>query len=393
MDIQFDQTFKISSTALYLNLGHPSLTINKAWATKLFIFYAIYTPSFVSFIYSSLFDDFTKICTNFSLAAVYCVISFNYGLLTIYKQRFINMIRIVEEDLRDSREFIDEDEKAVREFTAKGVYASKFWTSSCLLCGAMFFCKGVVGTSYSAFTGNFKPVAIQELIYPSYIEERKNGFLMYIIIFGSQTFYIVFSVLMYAGFNPLGPIFLMHACGQIQVTIQRVQRLFSDDDIDVDDLLKKLKDITRLTQRIYSFVDQIQHTHRLLYEMCIKTSVICLSTSLFAITESYKEGSVSFDLICYTFACTVQCGIPCYYCEVLLGKGEQLRVAIYECGWERFWVPKSRSIILVLLARTARPLGIYSVFSTVSLMAFGEGDTLRVETPIHHLFTGTLAVA
>ncbi|XP_063540026.1 uncharacterized protein LOC134749050 [Cydia strobilella] len=373
MDIRFDNTFKLSSTALYLNLGHPSLTRNLQWATKLFIFYIFYSPTFISLIYSSIFyDTFTKICTNLSIAAIYCIIIFNYGLLIIYKKRFIDMIKIVEEDLRDSRELIDEDEKAVKEFTAKGKQAAKFWTFCCILCGVMFICRGVFGTSYSALTGNFKPVAIHELTYPTYIEERKNGFLMYTVLFGLHTFYIVFTTLMYAGFNALGPIFIMHACGQIKVAIQQLERLFVDNDIDVDDIMKKLKKVTRRLQHIYSFVDQIQHTHRLLYEMCLKTSIICSAISLFAIIESYKEGSLSFDLICYCFAVLMQCGIPCYYCEVLLGKGEELRVAIYECGWERFWVPRSRSIILMLLARTVRPLGIYSVFSIVSLEAFSD---------------------
>ncbi|XP_063627453.1 uncharacterized protein LOC134798956 [Cydia splendana] len=334
MDIRFDNTFKLSSTALYLNLGHPSLTRNLRWAIKMFMFYAFYTPTFISLIYSSIFyDTFTTICTNLSIATLYCINIFNYGLLIIYKKRFIDIIKVVEEDLRGSRELIDEDEKAVKEFTAKGIQASKFWTSCCVLCSLTFFCKGAVGTSYSALTGNFKPVAIHELTYPTYIEERKNGFLVYIVIFGLQTFYIVFTTLMYAGFNTLGPIFIMHACGQIQVAIQQLDGLFLDNDIDDDNILKKLKNITRRLQHIYS---------------------------------------LNVHLICFSFAALMQSAIPCYYCEVLLGKGEELRIAIYDCGWERFWVPSSRSIILVLLTRTVRPLGIYSVFSTVSLKAFGD---------------------
>ncbi|XP_063368188.1 uncharacterized protein LOC134656558 [Cydia amplana] len=379
MDIRFDNTFKLSSTALYLNLGHPSLTINLQWATKMFMFYVLYTPSFLSLIYSSIFyDSFTKSCTNLSLATLYCINIFNYVLLIVYKKRFIDIIKMVEEDLLDARELIDEDEKAVKEFTAKGIRASKLWASCCALCGVMFFCKSVIGTSYSVLTGNFKPVAIHELTYPPYIEERKNGFLMYIVIFVSQTFYIVFTTLMYAGFNVLGPIFIMHACGQIQVAIQQLDRLFMDNDIDVDDVLKKLKNITHRLQHINSFVDQIRHTHQLLYEMCLKTSISCVAISSFAIIESYKEGSLNIHLICFSFAALMQSGIPCYYSEVLLGKGEELRVAIYECGWERFWIPKSRSIILVLLTRNMRPLGIYSVFSIVSLKAFADEERITI---------------
>uniref|UniRef100_A0A0V0J0Y6 Odorant receptor n=1 Tax=Cydia pomonella TaxID=82600 RepID=A0A0V0J0Y6_CYDPO len=372
MDVRFDNTFKLTSAALYLNLAHPFLTRNLQWAIRIFIFYVFYTPSFIFLIYSSFYDTFTKICTNLSISVLYCINLFNYGLLIIYKKPFMDMIKIVEENLRNSRELIDEDEKTVKEFTAKGIKAAKFWTFCCVLVGVMFSSKAVIGTSYSAFTGNFKPVAIHELTYPAYIEERKNGFLMYIVIFGFHTFYIVFTILMDAGFSPLGPIFILHACGQIQVAIQQVERLFLDNDIDVDDILNKLKNITRRLQNIYSFVDQIQYTHRLLYEMCLKASTIFVAISLFAIIESYKEGSLNFDLLCYSFSALLLCGIPCYYCEALLGKGAELRVAIYECGWERFWVPKSRSIILVLLTRTVRPLGIKTVFCTLSLEAFGD---------------------
>ncbi|XP_063626985.1 odorant receptor 2a-like [Cydia splendana] len=374
MGVKFDKTFQISTTALYWNLGHPSIPVTLKWVIKMLIFYRmmIYCPVFITMIYSSIYyDSFSRICTNLGLAAVFGIISFNYTILIVYKKRFIQMMRIVEEDLERSSELNIEDEIVVRGYTAKGRKVTKYWLNVCIICDG-FICKPVLGTTYFALTSNFTLVPIHELTYPTNLEERKNEFDMYLLIIAFQLFYVLLSSLMYVGFNPLGPIFIMHACGQMDLAIRQVRRLFLENNIKIEERIRRLRDIVRLVQNIYSFVDQIQETHKLLFEMYLKTSTVVIPISCFGIIESYHEGNLSLDLIGYVFACYTQCFIPCYYCEFLLSKGEEFRNAIYSCGWERYWGSRSRSMILLMLTRTARPLRIHALFSIVCFEAFAN---------------------
>nr|AXF48788.1 odorant receptors OR41 [Lobesia botrana] len=373
MDTKFDDIFKLSAVALKLNLGYPYLPLTLKWAAQIFVRYLGFLPTFLSLIYSSIyFDGFTKICSNLGLAVVFFVITINYSLLTIFKKTFCDMIRITEENLNCFKKH-SEDEIVIRDYVDKGKSVAKAWLLICAVSGGVFPCKAIAGTLYYTLTtGNVTFVPMYEVTYPSYIEERKETVEMYLIIFAFQLFYVIFTSLMYVGFNPLGPIFITQACGQIELVMRQTDRLFAEKNIDIDDALKNLNNIMRQIQDIYNFVNQIQQTHRVMYETCLITSTIIIPVSCIGVVESYSRGKIEIELIFYICAAILQCYIPCYFSEMLSTKGEQLRVAIYGCGWERHWLPRSRSTILLMLTRTAHPLGIHAVFCTVRMEAFAN---------------------
>nr|AST36271.1 putative odorant receptor OR41 [Hedya nubiferana] len=402
MGVKFDNTFKLSVAALNLNRGHPSLPLNLKWAAQMFLLYVGFSPNFLGFLYSSIFhDDFPKICRNLSEALVFNIICINNAILIVYKKKINDMIKITEENIESSKKLSSEDELVVKEYTEKGNKAAKVWLAVCIIAGGVLPGKAIVGSSYLSLQGNLTLVPIYDVTWPAYVDDRKNEFYMYLIIFGFQSFYIICICLMFVAFYPLGPIFMLQACGQIELVIRKLGRLFKDDNIDSDETVKSLQDIARHVQDIYryvsirnkkfnlyvfttclgctrtvilflSFVDIIQKTHTALYEMCLKTTTFLIPLSLIGFVESYNQGNANIQLICFVCASGMQCYIPCYYCELLATKGEELRYAIYGCGWERHWVPKTRSTILVMLTRTAHPLGINAVFCMVGMAAFAN---------------------
>lgn len=53
--------------------------------------------------------------------------------------------------------------------------------------------------------------------YPTPVEENKEHPAVYILLYTLSVFFILYGSIMYTGFIPLGPVFMLHAVGQLEI--------------------------------------------------------------------------------------------------------------------------------------------------------------------------------
>nr|ARO70258.1 Odorant Receptor 46 [Dendrolimus punctatus] len=160
---------------------------------------------------------------------------------------------------------------------------------------------------------------------------------------------------------------MLHICGQLELVKMKFEKVFENDN--TDDILK---DIVQKLQYIYSFVGEINDCLMFIYEVMLKQNILLLPFTSHAIIQSIKRGEITAEFLGILLQSIITSSIPCYYGDLLMQKGEELRLAAYNCGWECVHKPKARKTLLIIMARALRPVAIQSIFSTICLDTLTE---------------------
>ncbi|CAK1546049.1 unnamed protein product [Leptosia nina] len=83
--------------------------------------------------------------------------------------------------------------------------------------------------------------------------------------------------------------------------------------------------------------------------------------------EAFKSGHISVEFLSIIFGAGMLVNVPCYYSDMLMQKSDDVRMALYSCGWESHWDRQSRTLIFLLLTRVTRPVAMHTMFSNISL--------------------------
>nr|XP_034829755.1 uncharacterized protein LOC117986899 [Maniola hyperantus] len=376
IDLNFESLFKTINRTLRANLSHPKIVRDFRWFWKFCVLYGIFLSVFFLLLYSIYFHDLrngdsTQACANGILCVIYIVVTFNYCIMFTYKNVLEDLIDKMNIDYQLAKNYSKKEQKVVLKFAQKGQGVAKFWLIVGTCAGILFIVKQVFLTIYYTATSGFRFIHLYELTYPDVVEEMKNDLIVYCILYIYFLFYDIFAAIMFIGFAPMGSIFMLHACGQLELSKNRILAIFNKNNSS-DEINKKLRDVAEFLNTTYRFIDSIQISFKVLYELTLKSTTIVVPITFYQILESFKKDDFRVEFITIVVGGITLSSIPCYYSDVLQEAGEKLRMAVYVCGWETHWERKSRTMILMLLLRTSRPVAIRTMFQDVCLHALTD---------------------
>nr|ARO70518.1 Odorant Receptor 47-2 [Dendrolimus punctatus] len=390
MAIEFETMFNIPTLALELNLMHPQIERNYKWILKFLITYGFYTLIFLNIIYYNIYPnlkngEFIKACQTALLAVVYLVTLFRYCVIFWKGETILKLINLMKEDFQTGDTSIEE-EIIVENFAKKGRSISRHFLVYTAYTVLVFPVKHFCLEIYYFVIGDFQILPPYDITYPSFIEDVKFEFIPYVLLYLVFLYYLIYSGVVFVAFEALGLICIVHACGQLELAKRDISSLFIDSDEEA--IARRMKIFTLRMQRVYMFVDKVNGTFRLAYELNLKAIVIVLPLTSYAVLESFRNGAINVEFLSILFGGIVSSGVPCYFSDLLKQKSEEVRQAIYACGWESQHSLSQRSALLIALTRTLRPVAINTIFSTLCLETLA--DVLKQAYTIFNLMNATM---
>lgn len=258
IDLKFESLFKIMNRALRANLSHPMIVRDLRWLFKFSFLYGIFLSVFFLLTYSIVFHDLkngdsTQACANGILCVVYAVATFDYCVMFKYRNVLVELIEGMDYDYQLAKSFENNEKIIVLKFARKGQSVAKLWLVLAICAGSLFIIKQMSLTIYYTVTSEFRVVHLYELTYPDAVEQVKNNIIVYIVLYIYFLFYDVFAALMFLGFSPMGSIFMLHACGQLELAKSRILTIFNENHSS-DQINRKLKDVAKFLNTTYRYI-------------------------------------------------------------------------------------------------------------------------------------------
>ncbi|XP_050555502.1 uncharacterized protein LOC126911605 [Spodoptera frugiperda] len=375
-ELNFESTFKITTMALHISGAHPGVPKDLKWVLKFIILHGIFTFTFSIVIYSIINHDlkeknFIQICKNGVMFVVFCVISFQYFVLVIHQKNLVELIKNVNADYEELQNLSEKEKRLMYKYVDQGIKVCRQWFILTFAGCMIFIVKSIGLMLYYHLINDFQYVPLYDIKYPALIEDRKNDNLF--VFIGTYLLLLSFacySSLNYTSYVPLGPIFMLHASGQLELVRNRIEDLFLECDAEA--IRVKLKGIIMKLQYIYSAVDDMKKVFKFGYEITLKGTAVILPITFYAVLETAKNGEISLEFISFIVGGIMISGAPCYYSDLLMEKGEALRMSLYTCGWEQHYDRRTRTTLQLMLQHALRPIAIQTIFRTLCLDALTD---------------------
>ncbi|KAG7198557.1 hypothetical protein KM043_005922 [Ampulex compressa] len=199
----------------------------------------------------------------------------------------------------------------------------------------------------------------------------------YEVVYGIQiaSFFIVNSTTV--GICSLAAIFVMHACGQLNLLMLRLNDLIGDDREDIRFSERRLAGIVEDHLRVLRFISRIEEiTHQVcLVEVLGGTLHMCL-LGYFIITRWEQTGNR--DLLGYVIlyiSMSFNIFIFCYIAEILAEKCEKISEVAYMTDWYR--LPRKIALGMVLIISRANVIPRITAGKIIQLSILTFGDAVR----------------
>ncbi|XP_026328578.1 uncharacterized protein LOC113236632 [Hyposmocoma kahamanoa] len=190
-----------------------------------------------------------------------------------YQNIFRNLMEHVKTDYEHAKTLSAEEMEIVLEYNRKGQFVTKWWCRT-VNWGVMVYPLQAIGfTIYSAINDDFYIADLYPVHFPK-LDDRSP--LRYVLVNFIMGFGMLYSCLMYNSLVPLGPVFMLHASGQLALLEIRIKKLFPDQGFSAEEANKKLRDIAKQLRTIYSFVDNVQTVFQSLYDIILKGTTYIL---------------------------------------------------------------------------------------------------------------------
>ncbi|XP_072939896.1 uncharacterized protein [Epargyreus clarus] len=378
MDINFDKIFKIMIFGMRLNRSHPDIPRDRKWLFQFMWMHGIFFFVFCLLMYSTFAhdlkkNDFSQACSNGILSVIFSVVTYKYGVMLKYQNQLKGLMDEMRVDYERAKTLSIEEQHLVLNYGKRGKKVVVIWILIASITGGLFPVKAFILMAYYAIKGEFKLFHLYDLTYPSPVEERKNEPGVYLVLFTLFSFYDCYAIVMYIAMAALGPIFMLHGCAQLELVRRRIMNAFTKNDSEKS-TLKSLNEIVQQLQKIYRFLERVQESFKILYELTLKATTVILPICFYQVIESFNKGEIKLEFISVIIGGIALSSIPCYYSDELMDMGENLRLAIYFCGWEGYLERHKtlRNTLLLLQSRAARPIAVRTMFRAVSLDALTD---------------------
>ncbi|XP_043488574.1 odorant receptor 22c-like [Polistes fuscatus] len=251
--------------------------------------------------------------------------------------------------------------------------------SIAILCVAFVF---ISGFSYRLIV----PLTRGTVVNANNITIRPLAFACYFVFFDPQkspAYEIVFTLQTIAGFVTysvtsgacsLAALYVLHACGQLEILIRRLEELVEDSKTSIVSLDEKLAALVRHHINVSSFLKNIEEAmqHICLVEVVGCTLILCL-LGYYIIMEWENNDSVAmltYAILLLTF--TFNIFIYCFIGDLLTDQAT--KVARTSCTLEWFHLPeKTARCLILIMAMSNRPIKITAgKFLDLSLNSFGS---------------------
>lgn len=260
--MKFDDLFKTANFALRIIGIHPECTRDRNWKIK-FILLTLYKIYCIIVLCYSILRElkdrrYADACKNAVMLLITVTMMFEYSILLIHQQSIMGIINTINKDYELIRELTGKEKKIVVNYSKNGLTICRIWYIGAITCSIMFPLKAMLFMAYIYYDkGEFELVPMFDLTYPDSIDVHKNEPRMFVMFNSIYLLFAFYGTVTFMGFDPLVPIFLLHACGQLDVARQRISSLYfeTSDEGQVED---KLRSIIVKLQEIYRYNNNIK---------------------------------------------------------------------------------------------------------------------------------------
>lgn len=256
MHLNYEENFKIPLRAMRMTRTDPTVKRDLKCLSQFALLNVIYTVVFILMVYNILFEnfkarDFSLACQNVLLSVVFILTQFQYGVMMWEQPHLKILMNTMKTDFILAKSLSLNEQEIIHKFAMKGNRVCRLCLVVSISGTVVFFMKNFLFTIYYwVFEGKIHLTHVFDFLYLTHIEQNKNTIVVFSLIFLWLLSFGVFSCLIYCAFVPLGPILLLHGCGQLEVVKSRIDNLFKSNDLG--EVTQKLKDIVRQLQFIYA---------------------------------------------------------------------------------------------------------------------------------------------
>nr|AXY83416.1 putative odorant receptor 5 [Conopomorpha sinensis] len=373
--LKFENLYTLSTWGLRKSRAHPEIPKNLKWLVEFSCMLGVNVYCVGLLLYSIWFhdikaDNLVMAFRNMTMVILAFIINSMYFVLVFYQKPIKEIIHAIDEDYSTIQQWNDEEKYILFSYIEKSKRVCKLWFVSAIVTSSLFPLKSIVLMIYYYAIGEFRPVSMFEVSYPSYLDEHKNDLGLFLFLYLMHILFAIYAAALIMGFEPLAPIFVLHASALLKVASVRMMKLF--DERQVMAQIIQLKQIVQLSQHIDRLIDNINYSFMYIYEIIMKFTPIAISIVSILVIETLKEGEINLEFISFLGGCFLNCFIPCYYSDHLIEMANEFRVSLYSCGWEKRGETQPRRMLLNMLTRSSRPPAIHTMFSSLCLDAFSE---------------------
>lgn len=237
MELDFDKNYISVTRTLSFNRSHPYIKRNHVWFLTFLAMHGVHTVVFILLLYNIFYidlkeNDFNKTCSDGVLVVMYLVTTFEYFILLLHQDSIVDIIDDIKRDYKEISKMTELEKEVVYKYVKISQWVCKQWVIIAISGNTIFIVGSICLMCYYHFINDFKLIGMYDLIYPHIIEDRKDEIPVFLFTYILILFFGSYGASIYAGFVPMGPIFILHACAQLDLVKIRINDLFivKDDE-------------------------------------------------------------------------------------------------------------------------------------------------------------------